>query len=601
MASVHAGTSAPVRFGILGSLTVHLNGALVPLGPVKQQLVLALLLCRANTATPVELLTETLWEDEPPRTARKNLQVYVASLRKLLGETGRGDRITHGFGGYRLRADPAELDALLFAELVAGGRRAGHTDGPAAAAAVLSDALDLWRGPMLEGLCDVASIRREKERLTGRFLSAFEDWAEAELATGNAFGVVERVCEVASQHPFRERLRGVQMTALYLCERRTEALSVFDELRQSLARELGLEPSARLGQLYRSLLTGERMPAAVGIRAPRIPARASLPPDLPDFTGRTEQVRELSDALSRSGRVAVLTGPAGAGKTAIAVHVAHLLADRFPGGQLFVPLYPDDGTQPAASAALASAMQAAGLPGPRPAGVREAAAAWRAWLLEHRILLVLDDVGDQAAVQALLPVAGGSAAVLTGRSRRAALDVSRRIEVPSFSVPEAVELLARIVSDNRVDGDPSAAERIVTAAGLLPAAVRAAGRKLAFLRHLPLAEFAARLDDGEMLLDELSAGDDGLRVRLGAWLNDLPVAERGALRRLGALPSPMFTLDQAAAALGADTGPARRMLESLIEANAVAVPLAEVTAHAALYEIPPLLRCYLRGSAGGAV
>ncbi len=288
-----------MRFGILGPLTVNLDGAPVPLGPVKQQLVLALLLCRANAATPVELLTETLWEGEPPRTARKNLQVYVASLRKLLGDAGRTDRITHGVGGYRMRADALELDALRFCQLAAAGRRAGQAEGPAAAAAILGEALDLWRGPMLEGLTGFPAILGETDQISRRFLAVFEDWAEAELASGNACGVVERICEVAGQHPFRERLRGVQMRALYLAGRQNEALSVFDELRQSLARELGLEPSATLRQLHRSMLAGERVAAAAGILASRAPARATLPPGLPDFAGRTEQIHERTSLARR--------------------------------------------------------------------------------------------------------------------------------------------------------------------------------------------------------------------------------------------------------------------------------------------------------------
>jgi DNA-binding SARP family transcriptional activator len=580
-----------VRFGILGPLTVHLDGEQLSLGPVKQQLVLALLLCRANSSTPVELLFNALWQDgEPPRTARKNLQVYVASLRKLLRDVGSGDRITHGIGGYQFRATEIELDALRFTQLTKAARRAALSEGPAAAAAILSDALRIWRGPMLDGLSAFPAIRDETERMNRRFLTAFEDWAEAEVASGNARSVADRVCEMAGQHPMRERLRGIQMTALYLSGRQSEALSAFDELRQSLALELGLEPGGALRQLYHRMLSGELAAAAV-----RPATRGTPPPDLSDFVGRGAVIEQLTGALSRGiPRLAVLTGAAGTGKTAIAVHVARHMADSFPDGTLFLSLRADDGTPLAASTALAAAMRAGGLPGPFPEDLREAMSAWQAWVTQHRVLLVLDDFSSQAAVQALLPVAGGSAAILTGRSWLAGLDGAARISVPPFSIAEGMELLARILADGRVSANPAAAESVVRSLGLLPAAVRAAGRKLAFLRHLPLAEFAARLTDSTVLLDELTVGGGALRRRFAMWLSDLPDAEQAGLRRLGSMRSPSFTLDQAVTLLSADVNSARWMLESLIEANAIVVPQAEVSAHAVLYEIPPMLHSYLR-------
>ena len=212
-----------MQFGILGPLTVSVDGRQISLGPLKQQLVLALLLCRANTVTSVDLLTETLWADEPPRTARKNLQVYVACLRKLLagelaGDGGTGERLVHRNGGYLLRVRPAELDRLRFEELVIAARQAdaGTT------AALLGQALSLARGSMLDGLADHPVLRSEVDRFARRWLAVFEDWAEAELAVGNASATVERICEIAAEQPFRERLRQIQMTALHLSGRQSD-------------------------------------------------------------------------------------------------------------------------------------------------------------------------------------------------------------------------------------------------------------------------------------------------------------------------------------------------------------------------------------------
>lgn len=598
-------TSLPssMQFGILGPLTASVDGRQLSLGPLKQQLVLALLLCRANAVTSVDLLTEALWADEPPRTARKNLQVYVACLRKLLAGGGEpGDRLVHRNGGYVLRAKPSELDRLHFEELVAAARQSDA----ASTAALLGQALALSRGGMLDGLVDHPVLRGEVDRFSRRWLAVFEDWAEAELIVGNAPAAVERICEVAAEHPFRERLRQVQMTALHLSGRQSEALGVFDELRQSLARELGLRPSPSLERLYRSVLSGEPVLKVERLQQPATPPsvpqrrapRVALPPDLSDFTGRAELLGEVLGLLTDDRtRVVVLSGPVGAGKTSLSVHLAHQLGQSFPDGRLFLRLRGDSGERQNVvrpyPALLRELLRLVGVDAPA-ADTDELAASWQGWLLEHRMLLVLDGAVDAATVRALLPDAGASKVLVTSRSRLTELDFADRFELVPMQPEEAVALLGRIVGTDRVLTDRPAAGRIVQAVGLVPLAVRTAGNKLSRLRHLPLAEFAARLADPDGMLDELCTGDGVLRGRLAGSVADLPGPERDALRRLGSLANPWFTLDEAAAVLDESPGRVRRLLESLIEANAVTAPNAEVMAHAVVYELPPLLRCFTR-------
>jgi hypothetical protein len=194
----------------------------------------------------------------------------------------------------------------------------------------------------------------------------------------------------------------------------------------------------------------------------------------------------------------------------------------------------------------------------------------------------------------VLPLSGSSAVLATTRRQLDGLEYADRVELPPFEPAEAVTLLARIIGPARVGADPSAAGRIVRAVGLSPLAVRTVGTKLSVLPHLPLAELAARLEDPDELLSEMSTGSSGLRSRLAAGLVDLGDVEWMALRRLGSIATPRFTQDQAAAVLSEPPGRVRRMLETLIEANAVIAPAAEVTSHAAVYELPRLLHCYLR-------
>ncbi|MGW2251115.1 BTAD domain-containing putative transcriptional regulator [Kitasatospora sp. NPDC001660] len=609
---------ARLRFSVLGPLAAEAAGRPIVLGAPKQRLVLAVLLSRANTAVPVDLLTEAVWPDEPPRTARKNLQVYISTLRTLLGRDDGPDRLVHSAGGYLLRVAEPELDVLRFRALARAGRAAADSGALAPAARLLRQALDLWQGPPLADLRCSPAVEAEAGRLEARCLGVHEDWAETELELGNAAAVAEELADLAERHPLRERLQAARMNALHLSGRQAEALAVYDHHRQLLARELGLEPSPALTTLYRRLLaTGRARPAGARTAAPTGSGTSLLPADTADFTGRTGELHGLLDALGGDGgRVAVLSGPAGAGKTALAVHAAHLLADRFPDGRLLVRLRTPDGTPRPLADVLAELGALTGRSGPDHldhgpgtgpghghghglANPARAAALWRASLAGRRMLLILDDAPNEAVVRELAPDFGPSATVVTSRSQLAGLASVHRFTVPSFAPAEALDLLGRIVGPGRIGTDRAAAARIVEACGLLPLAVRVSGTRLAVLRHLPLAEYAARLADPAGALDELVAGDVAVRARLDSGWRDLTDQGRLALGRLAALPlSLLFTLPEAATALGRPERVALRTLEALADTGAVTTPTGEVTAHAALYGLPRLTHLHARERTG---
>ncbi|MEU3673104.1 MULTISPECIES: NB-ARC domain-containing protein, partial [Streptomyces] len=221
--------------------------------------------------------------------------------------------------------------------------------------------------------------------------------------------------------------------------------------------------------------------------------------------------------------------------------------------------------------------------------------AWQGWLARHRALVVLDGVPDEAAVRGLLPRSGKCSVLVTARGQLAGLAPVHRIALPALADGEALELLGKLIGAGRLRTDPGAALRIVRACGALPLAVEVSGMRLAVLRHLPLAEYAARLDDPSAALDELVAGDVSVRDRIASGWRDLGDGDRWALGRLAELAEDGgFALDRATAALGRGERAAIRAVESLIGAGAVTSPAGEVTAHAALYEVPRLLALYAR-------
>ncbi|MGF1432315.1 BTAD domain-containing putative transcriptional regulator [Kitasatospora sp. LaBMicrA B282] len=589
-----------LRCTLLGPLRVERGAHRLELGPYKQRLLLAALLCRANTVLSVDELIEVLWPEGQPRTARKNLQVYVSALRKIVP-----DHIDHLPYGYTLVADPEESDLLHFEELAVAGRHAQHQGDRAGAAELLGRAVRLWRDRPLVDLLDSPFAAEESQRLTERYLAVYEDWAELEVEAGRAHGLLDRLGELAGRQPFRERLVALQMTALDQVGGRRKALACFEAHRQFIARELGLDPSPFLRRLYREILLGEptapppapvpaATPAAVRIRP------AQLPRDLSDFVGRDKVVAELRAALTDEGNgpgVVLVCGPTGSGKSALAVHAGHLVADHFADGQVVCSLGHPDGTPRPWREVLAELLRSTGLDLAPPAEEAAALALWRSWLAERQFLLVLDGATGEADVRRLLPGRGRSRTVVTTARRFSGLECVHRVALGEFTVAEAGDLLARVLGGPRVAGHEPALARIRQLYGLSPAVVRALAAKLTVLGHLSLREYADQLAQLPAAVDGLRVGDAGLHDGYRRFHRGLTPVQRAAFGALGALPAAGFDLAGLQAVVdGVDglTGPVERIAEELLEAHLVSVAEQdeEVVAHAVRYRIPPLAHRY---------
>jgi DNA-binding SARP family transcriptional activator/DNA-binding beta-propeller fold protein YncE len=261
-----------VEFQILGPISVRMNGSELALGGPKQRVLLAALLLAAGEIVSRDRLVEALWGAEAPPSAHRSLDSHVSRLRRVLGP----DRLAREAPGYVLRLGTGELDLQCFEDLVRDARAVTASGNPAAAAQALHAAFSMWRGPALADILYEPFAALESQRLEEQRLAALEDRIDAELALGRGSELVAELQGTVRAHPWRERLAGQLMIALYRAGRQAEALSVYQDIRRRFAAELGLEPGAPLRELERRILQhdpGLDAPARI-VREPRLPRRA---------------------------------------------------------------------------------------------------------------------------------------------------------------------------------------------------------------------------------------------------------------------------------------------------------------------------------------
>jgi predicted ATPase/DNA-binding SARP family transcriptional activator len=341
-----------MEFGILGPLEVRADGRAVELGGPKPRALLAVLALHANQPVTAERVAVALWgEDTPPR-AVKTVQVYVARLRKALGDP---DVLVTMPGGYCLRVRPGELDAERFERQVADGRRALAAGRGEDAAAELREALGLWRGPPLVELASAPFAPAEIARLEEQHLAALEVRVEADLAAGRHAQLVGELQQLTSEHPWRERLHAQLMLALYRGGRQADALEAYRHAREVLVEQLGIEPGAELHDVHEAILAHDPAidappvsprqppdgPDERDARAPRpsAPGDRKLPAPPNQLVGRRHELGAIGERLqSNSVRMLTLTGPGGVGKTRLALEAARAVAADFADGAHLVSL-----------------------------------------------------------------------------------------------------------------------------------------------------------------------------------------------------------------------------------------------------------------------
>ena len=329
-----------MRIGILGPLEVRdAGGRSLPVGGARLRSLLIRLAITGGHAVPADRLAADLWPDGGPADAANAVQALVSRLRAAAGK----DIVEHGPAGYRLTIPSGEIDAWAFEEGITAARAGLAGADHAAAAEAFRGALRMWRGPALADVADAPFAAATIARLSELRLAATEDRIDADLALGLGVELVPEVEELAGEHPLRERLRGQLMRALYAAGRQADALGVFEDTRQQLAEQLGVDPSPALCDVHLAILRAElpapRRPAPARPEAPQR-RRTNLPAQLTSFVGRDEDLERVASRLLAESRLVTLTGPGGAGKTRLAVEVGARVADQVPDGVWFVPLAP---------------------------------------------------------------------------------------------------------------------------------------------------------------------------------------------------------------------------------------------------------------------
>jgi predicted ATPase len=318
-----------LRYGMLGPLEVRTDRVL-RLASARQRLLLTVLMVEANRAVAADRLVDELWGDALPADPEGALRTQISRLRKALGPDAG---LVTEERAYRLTVARDQLDTAHFEDLM-GLLASGGAQG-ADALRLLDEALALWRGPVLAEFADRAFAQPEAVRLEELHLAAREQRAEVLLTLGRAAEAAADLDALLAEHPEREQARGLLMEALYRQGRHTEAVATYQAWRRHLAEELGLEPSPALQHIEGQVLAHTLPAREVATTPGRHPHRLARP--VSSFVGRDDDVSALSRLLEEA-RLLTLCGPAGVGKTRLALEVCAVIADRYPDGLHFCDL-----------------------------------------------------------------------------------------------------------------------------------------------------------------------------------------------------------------------------------------------------------------------
>ena len=576
-----------VEFRTLGPIELSVDGGAVAVRGGKLQTLLALLLIKANSVAERDWLIDQLWSGQPPATAIPTLRSHVYQLRKHLTRCD-GAALAGKTGGYSLQIAASSVDSHQFEAAASQGRQALQRGELEEAASMFRAGLALWRGDAFAGI-DAPAVRDRARLLDELRLEITELRLSAELDRGTPTMAVAELESLTAAFPMREELWRLLMISLYRTGRQGEALQAYQRLYRLLDDELGVSPSGALEQLHRQILTGDPQlhnTAAGTVTVQEREAPPSLVPrQLPaaavHFTGRGPQLAALSELLRRNetgaeseAAAAVITGTAGVGKTALAIHWGHRVAEHFPDGQLYVNLRGFDpaGLPITPADALRTLLEALGVPSAQiPAGLDARSGLYRSLLADRRILVVLDNARDADQARPLLPGARGSVAVVTSRHHLVGLLASgaHSTFLAPLDADDAGSFLACRLHKDRTAAEPEAVHQIIDACAGLPLALAIVAARAATHPDFELTALAAELLDTNRRLDVLAEPGDVTDLRaVFSWSFQALSADAARLFRLLSVhPGPELSRAAATGIAAVASQRAHRLLSELARAN----------------------------------
>ncbi|MEV6413032.1 BTAD domain-containing putative transcriptional regulator [Kribbella sp. NPDC051718] len=571
-----------MEFRLFGGVDVLSDGRLLDAGSPRQRLVLAALLVDPGRAVTIETLIDRVWDDDPPPAARNVLYAHLSRIRRLLGPAVKVER---RHPGYQLGIDPDQVDLHRFWQLADQANNPEYRAQDRASQ--LAKALGLWQGTPLANLPG-AWAAQVRDRWDRRRVDAIVQWAESELRLGNTATVIAELPELIAVYPLVEPLEALLMRALHTAGRPAEALDRYALVQRRLVEELGADPGIELSEVHRSILRGELPVQPAG----RLAVPAQLPPATFGFTGRVSHLRRLDSVLANGGQsIAVVSGTAGVGKTALALHWAHQARDRFPDGQIYLNLrgFDPGGTPVSPAEAVRTLLDAFAVEPERiPGGLEAQVGLYRSLVADRRVLIVLDNVADADQARPLLPGARECRVVVTSRNQLRGLltaDGAQPVTLDLLSISEARSLLAQRLGAERVSAEPAAVNEIITHCARLPLALSIVAARAVSYPEFSLQVLAGELGAG---LDEFAGADNATDVRVvfsWSYLRLSPDAAR-LFRLLGLHSGPDIGLPAAVSLAAEAPRQVRRLLGELCAAHLL-------TEHApGRYAFHDLLRAY---------
>ena len=558
-----------LRLHLLGPVELRADGRRHPVGPPGLRGILACLALSVGHPVPTDVLIERLWTRNQP--TRATIHSYLTRLRAALRAVADQIRIDQRDHGYVLQADPDLIDYHRFHHLHEQATDLADGGRPDQAVALMREAAALWTGSPLENLRgDWAE--RTRRQLEDEHRAASITRLKLELRLGHAARLVTELTELVDADLLHEEPAELLMRALHESGQSARALEVYQRVQRHIVTELNAQPGRGLRELQRRIRTGDLdAPSEKSEVVPPPHRTNNLHRPLPDFVGRRAEIEELTASLQSpagdtQGAVVAIDGMPGVGKTALAVHLAHLLAPAYPGARLQLDLGaygPHDAVDP--SAALARLLHQVGVPEKEiPEERDDRAALWRSHLADRRHLVLLDDATGFGQVRHLLPGSSASLVIITSRRRLTGLDGAWPIRLAPMPAEDGAALIRNIVAPDQ-DDDAAAVSRVVRLCAGLPLAIRVAASGLRDRPARTMRDLAVHLDRTDDVLGALQDEARSVRVAFDLSYRGLRPALSRAFRLLSLHPGDGFTAHAAAAILGRPIEEAARVADLLVD------------------------------------